>query len=191
MTKPLPEPEEIPQDARPLSGRLEWDGSQECFVLRYSSSWAARMRCEVGFGMQEPALGLALALSWPVVLPVLAGTLALHSSSQASSLRIFSWGVRDSTQRLSAERRWPEFKRLGLRRGDLFLFWRSLSKSVGSNPTIPGCYFPRECFADADEALFCEEMLLDLWQSQGQSWSQARNRLLARETVRRAFRPDS
>ncbi len=181
MIKPLAEPE----DTRPLSGRIEWDAAHECLVLRYSSSWAARMRCECRFGMQEPALGLALALSWPLVLPILAGTLLLHASNRTSRLRIFAWGVRDSTPRLTAEKRWPEFKRLGLRGGDLFVFWRSTSK-----PAIPGCYFPRECFADDDEARFCHELLLDLWQSQGQNWSAARHRLLARETLRASLRPD-
>ncbi len=187
MMKSTPEPGDgpEPEEARPLSGRIEWDEASESFVLRYSSSWVARMRCECRFGLQEPVMGLALALSWPIALPVLAGTLILHTSEHASSLSIFEWGVRGSTPRLSVEKRWSEFKRLGLRGGDLFVFWRLLS-----NFTIPGCYFARECFADDDEARFCEEMLLDLWKSQGQNWSAARHRLLARETVRDSLRPN-
>lgn len=187
MSKPFSEfPEPLgPHDARPFSGRIEWDVAHECFVLRYASTWAARMRCECRFGLQDPAMGLALALSWPIVIPVLAGTLALQGSSEPSALSIFAWGVRDSTPRMTAEKRWGEFKRVGLRGGDLFVFWRSLS-----TPAIPGCYFPRECFADDDEARFCEELLLSLWKSGGQTWSQSRHRLLARETVRQSMRPN-
>ena len=163
MHPPIASPfEEKPQpNDAPLSGRIEWNAARECLVVRYTSTFRGRLRCEIYTGLRTPAAFLGVTLLLPLTVLLLAILWAAQRSKQHSQFSVFPQGWEDVSN-MNILSRWAQTKRVFTHQGDFHI------KREG---TPPGVYLCRESFAPG-EAQRLEQIVESLRQSEGANWDE-------------------
>ena len=163
--KQLPIPALYPSQrlAGEVTGCVEWDDVQGCFVMRYSSTIVGRLRCEFQYGRHNFYNLVGITLFLPLTLLFLLLADLLRSEKHPSAFCIFPWGIRDVTPEMAGEILWSGFNGVHNYAGDILVLRRPFYRS--------GTYIPSENFKDMEESRKLEELLRVLSASDGAEWA--------------------
>lgn len=167
MKPPIPSPWPEPGLSGPVTKRLEWNETEQCFVLYYRSPGTKRLLRGEWLGALNNPMGWFIGVTGVMIgLPIIVLIVwiaHLRSKNRVHRFSIFPWGIRDVGLPVSGEMSWSEVKRIASGNGDIYVIQKSIWK--GNCRLIP------EYFANQEESRRCEELLRWLWQSNGEEWS--------------------